>query len=160
MSAVASSPPSAAAPARITSSEVGIVERLIWAAVSVGCLSLLGIAAWLDPSPAGHGTHTQLGLPPCGWSAYLHHPCPTCGMTTAFSLAVHGRPLASFLAQPMGFLLCLATAGGFWAALYISLTGSQLGRVFGRMVTPRVLWCVAALAAAAWAYKWATWPNA
>jgi hypothetical protein len=79
-------------------------------------------------------------------------------MTTAFAHAVRGHFWAAFLAQPMGFLLSLGTAGAFWAGLYISATGSQLGRVFGRMVTGRVLWSLAALAGAAWAYKWATWP--
>jgi hypothetical protein len=139
---------------------LGLGGRALAALVAAGCLGLLLVASRLDPSPAGHGTHTQLGLPACGWAMALGRPCPTCGMTTAFAWAVRGRLVASFLAQPMGMLLALGTAAGFWAGLYISCTGSQLGAVFGRMVTPRVLWILAALAGAAWAYKWVTWPAA
>jgi hypothetical protein len=137
--------------------ELGLGGRLIAALVAAACLGVLLVAAKLDPLPAGHGTHTQLGLPACGWAVALGRPCPTCGMTTAFALAVRGRFVASFLAQPMGFVLAVATAAAFWAGLYISLTGSQLGRVFARMVTTRVLWVAAGLAGAAWAYKWVTW---
>jgi hypothetical protein len=137
---------------------LGLGGRLIAALVAALCLGVLLVAARLDPSAAGHGTHTQLGLPACGWALALGKPCPTCGMTTAFALAVRGRFVASFLAQPMGFLLAVATAAAVWAGLYISLTASQLGRVFGGMVTARVLWAAAALAAGAWAFKWVTWP--
>src|ERR1051325_190260 len=83
---------------------LGFAGRLLAALVGVGCLGVLLVAAKLDPSPAGHGTHTQFGLPACGWAVVLGHPCPTCGMTTAFAWAVRGRLVASFLAQPMGFL--------------------------------------------------------
>ena len=138
---------------------LGLTGRLIAALVGAGCLGVLLVAWRLEPSPAGHGTHTQLGLPACGWAAVMGHPCPTCGMTTAFAWAVRGRLWASFLAQPLGMLLALGTAAGFWAGVYISLTGSQLAAVFGRMVTPRVLWILGALAGAAWAYKWITWPG-
>lgn len=81
-------------------------------------------------------------------------------MTTSFAYAVRGRFVDSFSAQPFGTLLALASGAAFWAGLHISLTGSQLGRVFGRMVTPRLLWFLATLAAAAWAYKWVMWPSA
>ena len=79
-------------------------------------------------------------------------------MTTAFAHAVRGRLGEAFVAQPFGLLLALGTAAGFWGGVHVALTGSQLGRVCGRLVAPRVLWTLVALAAAAWAYKWATWP--
>ena len=111
----------------------------------------------MHPDPAGHGSHTQLGLPPCAWAAVLQHPCPTCGMTTAVSYASHGQFVRAFLTQPFGLLVAIGAAVGFWSGMYIAATGSQLGRVYGRMMTPTVLWVLAALAAAAWAYKWVTW---
>jgi hypothetical protein len=77
-------------------------------------LVALGLA--LEPDPRGHGTHEQLGLPPCLLPARLGIPCPGCGWTTAVSLACHGRPVDAFLAQPLGPLtLLLALGGAAWA---------------------------------------------
>jgi hypothetical protein len=69
----------------------------------------LGIAAWLTPAPRGFGTHQQLGAGPCGMLLLTGLPCPTCGMTTAFSHTVRGQWLRAFCVQPAGFLLALAT---------------------------------------------------
>ena len=33
--------------------------------------SALGVAAWLEPAVAGHGTHEQLGLEPCTFLALM-----------------------------------------------------------------------------------------
>lgn len=133
--------------------------RVVALGVSGAMAAILVVGAWLQPDPAGHGSHMQLGLPPCAWAAVLHAPCPTCGMTTAVSLAARGRLWDSFATQPFGLVVALAAAVGFWSGLHVAVTGSQLGRVYGRLMTPAVLWSVAALAAAAWAYKWATWPG-
>jgi hypothetical protein len=54
-------------------------------------LALLAIARWLDPDPAGHGTHRQLGLPPCTFVKLFGKPCPSCGMTTAWAHLVRGQ---------------------------------------------------------------------
>ncbi len=84
-------------------------------------------------------------------------PCPTCGMTTAFARAADGDLGKSFLTQPMGCILALGTSAGFWAAVHVAATGSQLGMVCARLLRPRLLWGVAGAATAAWAYKIATW---
>ena len=131
--------------------------RLGAAGVSVACAGMLGVGAWLTPDAAGHGTHTQLGLPACAWASVMHRPCPTCGMTTAVSLAAHGRLVDSFLAQPFGLLVALGAAVALWSGLHVAFTGSHLGRLYGMMMSPRVLWALAGLAGAAWAYKWVTW---
>jgi hypothetical protein len=89
----------------------------------------------------------------------LGKPCPTCGMTTAVSYAAHGRLWESFLTQPFGLLVALGMAAAFWIGLYIAATGSQVARIYAILLTPRVLWALAALAAAAWIYKWVTWPT-
>ncbi|MCA9610613.1 MAG: hypothetical protein KC619_33690, partial [Myxococcales bacterium] len=49
---------------------------LTWAVLFSGPLAVLVTAAMLTPSPEGHGTHTQLGLPPCGFLVYTGYPCP------------------------------------------------------------------------------------
>jgi hypothetical protein len=125
------------------------------------CVSLLGLmalAAGLSPAATGHGTHTEVGLPPCGWAMVLGAPCPTCGMTTAFAHAARGSLLDALRTQPFGLAFALVVAMAFWGSLHVCLTGSQLAPVCGRMLRLGVLWAAAALAAAAWAYKYATWP--
>ena len=126
-----------------------------WVGVLVACLSggLLLVAAWLDPSPNGHGTHMQLGMMPCGWVMHAGIPCPSCGMTTAFSHAADGDLAASFVAQPFGMILAVATGivvvvGGFTAA-----TGSTLAPFLAGMVGPRVGWLALVLLLLAWGWK-------
>lgn len=148
---LASSPPTTPAgtlPARATP-----LDR-IWAGLgALAALALLITASRLTPSPSGTGTHTQLGLTPCGFLGATGIPCPTCGMTTAFAGAANLEPRASLRAQPMGTLLALATAAGFWTLLHVALTGSRVLVLVGRLLRPRVLWVVAAAWAASWAYR-------
>lgn len=151
------SPPLAAPRVMVPTAQVSTAARLGAAVVAAACLSLLIVSARLDPSSAGHGTHTQLGLPPCGWAIYFGKPCATCGMTTAFAHAAHFQLWSSFKAQPMGMLLALATAVGFWAAAHVAVTGSRVGIFLASLLTPRLLWAVAALTLAAWTYKFVTW---
>jgi hypothetical protein len=134
-----------------------VMARVYGAVAASVCLTPLVVATRIAPDPAGHGTHEALGLPACGWAATTGAPCPTCGMTTAFAHAVRGEVVASFLAQPMGFLLALGAAVGFWGGLHVALTGSRLGTIAARLLTPRVLWCLAGIGAVSWAYKWVTW---
>ncbi|MCC6676577.1 MAG: DUF2752 domain-containing protein [Phycisphaerales bacterium] len=126
-------------------------------AVAAALLGVLTLSAWLTPAPEGHATHTQLGLPQCGWVARFNKPCPTCGMTTAFALAAHGDISGSLRAQPFAAAASLTTAIGFWAAAHVAFTGSRLGGLAASALTPRILWGVAATAVAAWAYKLFTW---
>jgi hypothetical protein len=126
--------------------------------VCVAALSLLGVAARLTPSATGVGTHLQLGLMQCGWIMAFGKPCPTCGMTTSFAHAAHGHLGPAIGAQPMGAALALAASAAFWIGLHVALTGSDLGRVCGILLRPRVLWLIAGAAGAAWAYKLLVWP--
>ncbi len=128
-------------------------ERILACLLAAGCLGVLVVAASLTPDAAGHGTHEQLGLPPCGWVYVLDAPCPTCGMTTAFAAAAGRRPLEAFLIQPMGAVLAIGTATVFWGAAHVALFGSRMGAIAARFTRPRALWIFAALAAAAWVYK-------
>lgn len=126
-------------------------------AVAAGLLSLLSLSAWLTPAADGHATHTQLGLPACGWVVRFNKPCPTCGMTTSFARAAHGDFAGSLRAQPFAAGAVLAAAVGFWIALHIMITGSRLSGPLTSLLTPKVLWGLAATSAAAWAYKLITW---
>ncbi|MBX3386509.1 MAG: DUF2752 domain-containing protein [Phycisphaeraceae bacterium] len=128
-------------------------DRAIAATLAAAILAVLTIGASLTPSPTGMGTHKQLGLPSCGWIISADTPCPTCGMTTAFAAVAHGDLSAAFAAQPMGAIGAIVAAAVFWACLHIALTGSRLGSVAFRLLTPRLLWIVGAVWAASWVYK-------
>ena len=128
-------------------------RRILGAIVALGSGSLLIVAAMLSPSENGLGTHQQLRLPECGWITIFDLPCPTCGMTTAFSHAADGNLVVSFLTQPLGSLLALATAMAFLSGMYIAFTGSRIGSMFGRLWTYRTGWILAGLVMASWGYK-------
>src|SRR5512136_652854 len=100
------------------SAEAGMTEqplrvstggRLAWAGVAVSCAAVLVLARLLHPDPRGFGTHEQMGMPPCSSVLLTGLPCPTCGMTTAFSWVMHGHLWLAAKAQPAGLLSCLAT---------------------------------------------------
>ncbi len=133
-------------------------HRVLAALVAAGCLAVLGLAAFLSPSPEGLGTHTQLGLPTCGWIARHGRPCPTCGMTTSFTHAAGADLARALVVQPAGALLALTTAAVFWSALYVAATGSMLARALGRAIGLKALWIALGIGAAAWAYKLVTTP--
>jgi hypothetical protein len=100
-------------------------------------LALLGIAvfaaaALLDPyqadgSPRTHGTHQQLGLPPCWTQAILGLPCPTCGMTTSISLLVHGDPGAAMAANWAGVVFGAAGLVATPLLVWIAVSGRRPG---------------------------------
>ena len=134
-----------------------VSTRLIAAALCLGGLALLLVSAGLTPDETGHGTHTQLSMPPCTWAETFDKPCMTCGMTTSFALAADGNLLDSARTQPFGFILVLLVAAIVWGAGLVALTGSMLGEALGRMLTARVLWVALGLLLAAWAYTFVTW---
>ncbi len=127
--------------------------RLVAGLVAAGCFALLYIAASLEAMPRGVGTHTQLGFSPCLWITHLDMPCPTCGMTTAFTNAVHGDLGEGFKAQPFGFLLAILSGVGFWLGLFVLVTGSQVYRCATALWKPGFVWTMAALAVFSWLYK-------
>jgi len=121
--------------------------------ITAATAALLLVSFWLEPDPAGLGTHTQLGIARCTWPATVGVPCPTCGMTTAFALTVRGRFIAAFRVQPMGMLLACTTFLVLLFALREAWT-LRAWRVNWYRVRP--LWCMAfvtALVLGAWLYK-------
>lgn len=95
-------------------------------AVLILCGGMLLVAALLTPSPAGTGTHTQLGMPPCGFLVVYHKPCPSCGLTTAFSNMARGSVIAAFRAHPAGPVAFLYAVGCGLVSLYSVATGRRL----------------------------------
>ena len=133
----------------------GWLERVFWGALALGCAVVLGVALSLEPDPRGLGTHEQLGLPPCGFAELFDGaPCPSCGFTTTFVLAAHGRVGEAVGNQPFGFVLFVAAAllvpvgaAAAWtgASLAIATEGWPWG---GLTFVVVVSWGVA------WGYKW------
>lgn len=131
--------------------------RLLALGFAGAALALLTVAAALAPNPEGHATHTQLGLPRCGWVIAFDTPCPTCGMTTSYAHAVRGDLLGAARVQPMGTLLAVLTAAVAVGGLHIAITGRRLGRFTDILLSGRALILVLGLTLAAWGYKVATW---
>src|SRR5262249_50885393 len=83
--------------------------------VAVGLIGIFSIAIWLKPydasgNPLRQETHRQMGLPPCTFYVLTNgYPCPSCGMTTSFSLLMHGDVINSMKANAVGTFLAL-----FW----------------------------------------------
>ena len=94
--------------------------------------SIFGIALYLNPynadgSPRTMATHTTLGLPPCNFVVLTGKPCPSCGMTTSFSLLVRGDVRASLNANWTGTILAIGL--GRWPSwsFIVAVVASVLG---------------------------------
>jgi hypothetical protein len=125
----------------------------MWAVLFAGSMGLVSVAALLDPSGAGTGTHLQLGMAPCATLAATGFPCPTCGMTTAFAHAADGNLVASFAAQPAGALLAVLTAMTALVSGYAMMVGLRPAPMMQRLWTPGTLLTLGAVVILGWIYK-------
>lgn len=116
------------------------------------CLTLLAAAASLEADPAGLGTHTQLGLPACPWRVNRDYPCPTCGMTTAFTLAADGRLIDAARTQPAGAMGAILIAMAAWVAGYVLATGCDATRWLRKLCRPATGMAALFVILAAWGY--------
>lgn len=135
-----------------------VLRRVLSAVLLVGTGSVLAIAAWLEPSTAGHGTHTQLGLSSCSILMATGLPCPMCGATTTFSLWAHFRPIAAMVNQPFASLLFWMTAGTFAVSLVeVVDPRGRWEHILGRLAPWEAYLATGflALMASSWLYK--TW---
>lgn len=106
------------------SKPVFIRAQLVW---FFGWLACTAIGIYLTPNSGGHGTHQQLGLPPCPSVLLFSRPCPGCGLTTSWTAALHGDIVRSFVAHPMGLLM------------YLGFTAVALGALYGNIIKKRLL---------------------
>lgn len=74
---------------------IGLLWLLAW-------ISTTAVGLYLSPAVGGHGTHQQLGLPPCPSAMVLDRPCPGCGLTTSWSAFLHGDWALAFRSHPLG----------------------------------------------------------
>jgi len=94
---------------------------------------------------------------PCQFLEKRDIPCPSCGMTTAFALLMHGRPLAALVCQPFG----LFVAAGCTIMMALFLVGLLSGcRIKARLSGAHWKWgltMVFAGGVASWLYKIVVW---
>jgi hypothetical protein len=130
-------------------------NRLVGLSLVAGSGPVLAIAAWLEPDPAGVGTHKQLGLGGCTVLTLVGWPCPMCGMTTCFTHMAHFEPFAAVQVQPFGVLLYLVTLAAFGLGVS-ALAGSALWRQLIQVVLRHEIPVAAGTLigmAAGWLYK-------
>jgi hypothetical protein len=93
-----------AKPIRWWARSILLVLTAPWIAVFI-------VAIALDPYDSDDGgarkmgTHMQLGLPDCNFKVLTQLPCPSCGMTTSFSLLLHADVWNSMQANFAGTAL-------------------------------------------------------
>jgi hypothetical protein len=92
----------------------------------LGVLVMVGVGLYLTPDPAGHGTHQQLGLPPCTIYYLTGRPCPSCGLTTSVSAILHGQFGLAWRANPTGFLIVVAAGAVALNSLFALLWGRSV----------------------------------
>jgi hypothetical protein len=89
--------------------------RGLLVALAAFLILIFSIAIYLDPynrdetgkivSAKNGGTHQGLGLPPCTFKETTGVPCPSCGMTSSFSLLIRGDLWHSVQANFAGTIL-------------------------------------------------------
>jgi hypothetical protein len=110
---------------------LGAGGRALALAAALACLAVLVVAAYVEPNPAGVGSHaSSLGLQPCQFLRTTSLPCPGCGMTTSFAYFARGNVAASVYIQPMGTVLAALSGACVWAGLYVAFTGRPVYRLF------------------------------
>ncbi len=104
-----------------------LLPRIGLAALAAAIVALLVTARTLTPDERGHGTHEQLGLPPCTFYLVFRRPCPACGMTTAWAWLLRGEVHRALAANAGGALLAgLGLVAAPWL-LISALRGRWLG---------------------------------
>jgi len=132
------------------------VARFVSGAVALGLALVLALAALLEPSPAGHGTHTQLGLANCTFLELTGQPCPMCGATTSWALLAHFALVRGVVNQPFAALLFGLAVAAFGVAVAEALDPRDRWSRIARWMEPREGFLAAGflvLMALGWVYK-------
>ncbi|MEM9420105.1 MAG: DUF2752 domain-containing protein [Planctomycetota bacterium] len=150
----AASPPSPIRPEPQTHRvrEASWPARLVALVIFAPTLAVLLTASSLTANEEGVGTHTQLGLAPCGFKSATGFPCATCGMTTSFTHAADGNLFIAFLTQPAGAILAVLTAMVVLVSGWSLASGMSLAPIGLALWRPRVIITMIALILGGWLY--------
>lgn len=138
------------------SSRAALVSRAVWAVLFAVPVAVVVTAAMLTPSPEGHGTHTQLGLPPCGFLVFSGYPCPGCGLTTAFAHMVRLQIGGAWHANPFGIVLFLCTVAFIPLAAVGFIRGWPVLATLDRIHAEKIAIGLALLSLVAWVTRLAS----
>ncbi|MBI5362573.1 MAG: DUF2752 domain-containing protein [Planctomycetes bacterium] len=130
-----------------------VEHRVLFAGANLALVVLVAFALFVEPDPRGFGTHEKLGLPPCAPMELWNVPCPGCGVTTSFTLAAHGRLLASFVNQPLGAAIAVGVPLFALWAWRVHLKRGDLRDELSRRATWPWAVGVTVLVTVAWLYK-------
>lgn len=130
-------------------------QQLFWWGIVAASALVLGLAAAIEPDARGYGTHTQLGLPPCGFLLLSGSPCPGCGLTTAFAHAIRGNWLMAASSNPLGLLLFLVVCACIPLGITAVLRGWSFNDVVERFALNRWGLALAGCAVAVWVVRFA-----
>lgn len=94
--------------------------------------TILLVARYLEPrdssgQPYLHGSHRQLGLPPCAFYSIAGQRCPGCGLTTSFCHFMHGDLENSLRANVVGTVMACAFVVLIPFCSLSALTGRRFG---------------------------------
>ena len=126
------------------------LQPWLWGGVVAASALVLGVAALLEPDPRGHGTHTQLGLPPCGFWLLTGARCPGCGLTTAFAHGIRGDWALAAEANPFGLLLFALVCAAIPLGLVGIVRGWSLDGLLAHAALRRCAFAVAACGVVLW----------
>jgi hypothetical protein len=130
-------------------------DRLVWWSIVAGCALVLATAATIEPDARGYGTHTQLGLPPCGFLLLTGSPCPGCGLTTAFAHGIRGHWWLAASANPLGLALFVVVCALIPLGVVAALRGWSLDVAIERFSLNRWGLALAGCAVALWIVRFA-----
>ena len=130
-------------------------QRLLWWCIVAGSLLVLAAAATIEPDVRGYGTHTQLGLPPCGFLLLTGSPCPGCGLTTAFAHGIRGHWALAAAANPLGLALFLVVCVSIPIGVTAAVRGWSLDAAIQRFSLNRWGLALAGCAALLWVTRFA-----
>lgn len=105
------------------------VERWSLSLLAGGLSVMLGVAAWLTPSPDGIGTHQQLGLPACTAILIFGIRCPACGMTTSWAWMMEGGFAEAIRVNVAGVMLFLVAFTSIPWLLWNAWRGERRGHM-------------------------------
>lgn len=126
------------------------LQQGLWWIVAGTASAILVVAAMIEPDERGYGSHTQLGLPPCGFLMLTGSPCPGCGLTTAFAHAVRGQWSMAAGANPLGFALFFLVCASIPLGVTAAWRGWSLDEVIERFDLNRWALALAGCAAVVW----------
>lgn len=129
------------------------MSRVAWFVLGGIPTAILITAFLLQPDPLGHGTHQQLGLPPCGFLTVTGYPCPGCGLTTAFTHLVRFEIFGAVRANPFGVPLFLVSLVGVPVSVVGFVKSLPVVDTLERLSFDRVLLMLSFASILAWVGK-------